>query len=362
MDKVETDAKDILKKLGEFSSYLANLEAGIDREECFKIPLIIIRQTMSFDVSILYEISNVVDNLLILNVTQIFDPEGYRADLAVGKKLVLDLDNPDPLFINEVKAYISSSVSFINVPNEGCDMVGYIYLPEGLGNGFLFGGDYCGHESSVKDYEASVCEIMCNLLSTKLVKSQFELWAVYDSLTGLRNSKSIKDEVALVCKRFDRKTGSTAVIAMCDVDHFKKVNDTYGHIQGDLVLEELGKIISESMRKHFDVAGRYGGEEFLLLFDETTVEESLMIVERIREKIATYPFTKCDSSGCPIEGQSLSITVSFGIAGKNGDGEIRDEVEWITRADRALYQSKHDGRNRTSLWSIKLEKNRLPTT
>ena len=351
MDKIETDAKDILNKLGSFSSYLATLDATIDIDDCFSIPLEIIRQAMDFHVSVLYEITNVVDNRLIVEIKRVFDPEGYRSDLREGKKLILNIDNPDRIFVNEVKAFKSHTISCINVPNEGCDMVGYIYLPEGLGGGYLFGGDYCGQESRIRDYEASVCEVMCNLLSTTLIKTQFEQLAVYDSLTGLRNSRSIKEEVIHICKRFERKASSVASIALCDIDHFKKVNDTYGHIQGDLILNEVGKILSDSMRKHFDLAGRYGGEEFLLIFDETNSMETFKVIERIRKKIAANHFSKSDASGRPVEGEFLSVTMSFGIAEKSDESGTGNYLEWISRADRALYQSKHDGRNRTTCWS-----------
>lgn len=355
MDKIETDAKDILNKLGSFSSYLTGIDASSDIDECFTLPLEIMRQTMEFDVSVLYKITNVVDNSLIVEIQRVFDPEGYRSDLREGEKLLLDIDNPDPIFINEVTAYKYHKISCINVPNEGCDMVGYIYLPDGLGGGYLFGGDFCGQESAIKDYEASVCEVMCNLLSTTLIKTQFKQLAVYDSLTGLRNSRSIREKVTRICRRFGRKSESVATIALCDIDHFKKVNDTYGHIQGDLVLGEVGKILSDSMRQHFDIAGRYGGEEFLLIFDETDADEAFKVVERIRAKIAAYRFIKCDAAGNPVQGEFLSITVSFGVAEKSGEGESCEDSEWISRADRGLYQSKEDGRNRTTCWSKDLD-------
>lgn len=351
MDKVETNAKDILNQLGSFSSYLTGLNGTEDLDACFKLPLEIIRQTMAFDVSVLYEITNVVDNRLIVEIKRLFDPDGYRSDLREGKKILLDIDNPDGKFINEVKAYKFHKVSSINVPNEGCDMVGYIYLPEGLGGGYLFGGDYCGQESAIKDYEASVCEVMCNLLSTTLLKTQFEQLAVFDSLTGLRNSGSIKEEVQRICKRFQRKKSSVASIVLGDIDHFKHVNDTYGHIQGDLILKEVGEILADSMRQHFDMAGRYGGEEFLLVFDETNSDETISIIERIREKIGTNRFSKSDSAGRPVKGESVSITMSFGIAEKTGASLSNGGLEWIARADQALYASKRNGRNRSTCWS-----------
>jgi len=355
MDKIETDAKDILNKLGYFSSYLTDINASTDTDDCFTLPLEIMRQTMAFDVSVLYKITNAVDDRLIVQIQRVFDPVGYRSDLREGEKLILDIENPDRIFINEVKAYKYHKISCINVPNEGCDMVGYIYLPEALGGGYLFGGDFCGQESGIRDYEASVCEVMCNLLSTTLIKTQFEQLAVYDSLTGLRNSRSIKEELTRICRRFERKPEAVASIAICDIDHFKKVNDTYGHIQGDLILSEVGKILSDSMRNHFDIAGRYGGEEFLLLFDETNAVETFKVVERIREKIATNHFSKCDAAGKPVKDEFLSITMSFGVAEKCGEIESCDAPEWISRADRGLYLSKQNGRNRTTCLSEDLD-------
>lgn len=355
MDKVETDAKVVLNQLGSLSSYLTGLDASMEMDATFNLPLEMMRKAMAFDVSVLYEITNVVDNLLIVEIARVFDPDGYRSDLREGKKLILDMKDPEGIYINEVKAFKSRKISCINVPNEGCDMVGYVYLPESLGGGYLFGGDYCGQESGVRDYEASVCEIMCNFLSTILIKTQFEQLAVYDSLTGLANSRSIKEEVARICNRFGRKAGSAASIVLCDIDHFKMVNDTHGHIQGDLILKEVGQILDSSMRKHFDVAGRYGGEEFLLVFDETGLPATFEIVERIREKIADHPFAKTDRAGKPVKGESINITMSFGICENLAESGGCDALEWISRADRALYRSKHDGRNRTTSWSEALD-------
>ncbi|WP_300668202.1 GGDEF domain-containing protein [Desulfoluna sp.] len=351
MDKAETDAKHVLNQLGSLSSYLTGMDASVERDACFHLPLDIMREAMAFDVSVLYEVSNVVDNWLILEVTRVFDPIGYRSDLREGQKLRLDLDHPEGIYINEILAFTSRQISHINVPNQGCDMMGFVYVPESLGGGYLFGGDYCGQESGVRDYEASVCEIMCNFLSTILIKTQLEQLAVYDGLTGLHNSRSIKEEVSRLCNRFTRKTEAVASIVLCDIDHFKAVNDTYGHIQGDLVLKEVGEILSASMRKDFDVAGRYGGEEFLLVLDETQRSDAFAIVERLRKKIEAHAFGKTDKAGKPIPGEFLRITLSFGIAENRADSEPCDALAWIARADTALYHSKRGGRNRVSLWN-----------
>ncbi len=348
MNKITTDAEQVLKQIGDLSSYLAGIDRNTDVEECFTVPLEIMQKTMGFDVSVLYKITNCVDNSLLLRVKKVLDPEHYRTDLIENKRLQLKLDDPDPLFINEVQCYKTKSISLINVPNAGCDIMGFVYLPKSLGEGYLFGGDFCGKESLVQDYEASVCEIICNMLSTIFFKTEFETLAVFDHLTGLYNSGKIKEEVERICSRLDRKSGTQTSIVMCDIDHFKKINDTYGHIQGDIILRELGRILSSSMREYFDIAGRYGGEEFLLIFEETALESAFEIAERLRKRIKKNRFTKVDSGGNPIENQFLNITMSFGIAQNRKDIPCTGR-EWISRADEALYKSKKQGRDRVTI-------------
>ncbi|MDY0220240.1 MAG: GGDEF domain-containing protein [Desulfobacterium sp.] len=349
-DKLETDAKQVLKRIGELSSFLSSVNLTEAKEECFNIPLEIMQKSMSFHVSVLYKITNVVENRLLVKIERVFDPDGYRKDLLEGTRLVLDLDNVDPIYLNEVRAFKSKKVSSINVPGIGCDIMGFVFLPDSFGGGYLFGGDFCGSESQVKDYEASVCEIMCNYLSTILIKAEFENLAVIDSLTKLYNARKIKEEVARVSSRFERRADSRACVVMCDIDHFKTINDTWGHIQGDLVLREMGVILAGAMRQFFDLAGRYGGEEFLLLFDETSSDQALAIVERIRTQIENHDFTRVDRQGKPVPGRFISVTMSFGIAENSKQSQFGDTTEWIARADKALYLSKQGGRNCSTVW------------
>jgi len=350
MDKLETDAKHVLNQLSELSSFLASPRITGDMSLCFEKPLEIMQKTMSFDVSVLYKITNAVEDALLLKIIRVSDPRGLRPDFYPGKRLQLNLDAPDPIFINEVRAFKTRKVSSINVPGIGCDIMGFVYLPETFGGGYLFGGDFCGNESSVKAHEASVCEIISNYLSTILIKEQFEQLAVYDNLTGLFNSRKIKEETDRVCSRFRRKTGDCATAALCDIDHFKAVNDTFGHLQGDAVLKEVGSLLNGSMRRDFDIAGRYGGEEFLILFDESDMLTAFAIVERIRKKIELHRFNRVDVTGAPIPGKHLFITLSFGLAENCPQGTLGRE-EWLNRADQALYTSKEQGRNKTTMWN-----------
>ncbi|MCG8642610.1 MAG: GGDEF domain-containing protein [Desulfobacterales bacterium] len=348
--KDKSDAKTVLTQLGSLSEFLTTLDAGAEKSDCFDFPLEIIRQTMLFDVSVLYRVSNLIENRLILEVVKVLDPDGLRLDLKEGRKIRLFLDNRDKRYLNEVAAFLDQKVSHINVPGMGCDIMGYVYLPESFGGAYLFGGDFCGKESSVKDYEVASVEIMCNFVSAILLKTQFKQQAEYDHLTGLFNSGKIKQEAEKIIKRAERKKGSVASIALGDIDFFKTINDTHGHIQGDRVLKQVGDILSSHMRSVFDIAGRYGGEEFLLIFDETDEEQTFKIVERLRQRIETTRFDRVNQSGGIVKGQFLNITISFGVARLGVFENDQTAADWVSRADNALYASKENGRNRTTIF------------
>ena len=350
MKKGTSDAKMILNHLGRLFGFLKNLDAKAGVDESFDYPLEILRQTMMFDMSVLYKVSNVIEDRLILEIVKKIDPKGLRPDLSEGGRLRIFLHAPDQRYMNEATAFLTQQVSYENVPGTGCDIIGYVYLPESFGGAYLFGGDFYGKEASVKYYEVAGIEIMCNFLSTLLMKTQFQYQAEIDHLTGLFNSYKIKQKADVVVRRFERKPLSSACIAMGDIDFFKAVNDTYGHIQGDLVLKKTGEILSSSMRGVFDVAGRYGGEEFLLIFDETDEAHAFQIVERLRKTIEATPFEQADKTGMGMEHKFFHITMSFGIAGLTKDSDIKTAVDWIARADAALYASKQQGRNRVTLY------------
>ena len=127
---------------------------------------------------------------------------------------------------------------------------------------------------------------------------------------------------------------------MCDIDHFKRVNDTYGHPAGDAVLREVCRRIAACVRKA-DIAVRYGGEEFMLILPEADVNSLLAIGEKIRLAVATSPV------GLGAVGGSLAITLSVGIAAFHADVDSADSL--IARSDRMLYRAKENGRNRVEL-------------
>lgn len=160
--------------------------------------------------------------------------------------------------------------------------------------------------------------------------------AVKDQLTGLHNRRYF-DTHGVSLLEATRKTGKALSAVMCDIDHFKSINDRYGHDVGDVVLKEIAGRITKNVRS-LDLACRIGGEEFVILMPETDTQVATLAAERIREEIAALPVI--------VDGGSIKVdvTMSLGIASLDpGDETLRDLVR---RADEALYAAKRDGRNR----------------
>jgi diguanylate cyclase (GGDEF)-like protein len=345
MSKENNSAEHLLNLLGELSYHLNNISH--QEQSYFVKPLQIINQALGFHIGVLYKITNIIENDLILEVVSVCNPDLIRPDLAPGTKICLDIEHPPVEFTNEVMAFKQRNVSAINIPGWGCDMVGSIYIPENLGLGYLLGGDYFGDESDVQEHEVRTCEIMCNMLSSVLMKTQFEKLASYDGLTGLLNSRTIREELEKTFQRQQRKVTGSGAVVLADIDFFKKINDVYGHIQGDSVLQEVGQIFDAAIRKHLDVAGRYGGEEFLLIYEDSEKTQVLNIVERLRQTIADHKFKKIGPNGNPLESEFLQVTMSFGIA--LFDKPLETSKQILAQADAALYRSKTGGRNKVTI-------------
>jgi diguanylate cyclase (GGDEF)-like protein len=162
-----------------------------------------------------------------------------------------------------------------------------------------------------------------------------------DALTGLYNRWYVMEKIESEMNRSLRH-GSPVAVLMIDIDHFKRVNDTWGHAAGDLVLKSVGQVLRDSCRI-YDVPGRYGGEEFCVVLPETALGSSPAVAERIRTRVA--------AAMVPAGGSAINVTASIGIAGIDDDtaDAILTANALIDRADRALYVAKHRGRNRVEL-------------
>lgn len=164
-----------------------------------------------------------------------------------------------------------------------------------------------------------------------------------DSLTGLYNRSFVVEKLDSELNRAVRH-GSPMSLLMLDVDHFKRVNDTFGHAAGDQVLIAIGKLLRDSCRV-YDVPGRYGGEEFCIVLPETRLGNTSVVAERIRSRLEK---TELECGGAPFR-----VTVSIGIAGIDSSQDVNEvsPSALIDRADRALYTAKHRGRNRIEHWN-----------
>jgi diguanylate cyclase (GGDEF)-like protein len=162
-----------------------------------------------------------------------------------------------------------------------------------------------------------------------------------DSLTGLYNRWFVIEKLDSELNRSLRH-GSPMSLLMLDIDHFKRINDTWGHTAGDQVLQSIGKLLRDSCRV-YDVPARYGGEEFCIVLPETKPDNTTIVAERIRHRLASTELVCGDSS--------IVVTASIGIAGVDATAdEILSPALLIERADRALYSAKSRGRNRIEKW------------
>jgi diguanylate cyclase (GGDEF)-like protein len=159
--------------------------------------------------------------------------------------------------------------------------------------------------------------------------------ARFDELTGLCNRRYLFDRLTQEILRA-RRYGSPLSILLVDLDHFKRINDTYGHLMGDTVLATVASVIRDTIRAT-DIPGRYGGEEICIVLTETKVEGAQLVAERLRRRIATEPFPAA-------AGGMFQVTCSIGLVEYRDD--LKDLVAFLELADRALYQAKALGRNR----------------
>jgi len=171
------------------------------------------------------------------------------------------------------------------------------------------------------------------------LRANFEMslaMALTDSLTGNYNRRYLVSHLQALTGRA-ASTGKTIGVMMLDVDHFKLINDTYGHQVGDEVLREVAQRITHNVR-NFDLVARYGGEEFVVVMPDTGPEIALMVAERLRGKMADVAFV------VPSAKRDLNVTISIGVACAHSSNE--QPAHLLQRADEALYSAKQQGRNR----------------
>ncbi len=189
-------------------------------------------------------------------------------------------------------------------------------------------------EEIIKGFPISESNKMDVIKKINFMYSHTKHLSVTDALTGLYNRRHFDNMIEREFLRAKRYSNNLS-IAIIDIDFFKKVNDTYGHLCGDYILKEVAYLILENFRKT-DMIFRYGGEEILVILTETPIEKAIIPLERLRKSIENYPFN--------YDGQDIRITISIGAESINP--EISNFEKLIDNADKALYQAKENGRNR----------------
>lgn len=199
-------------------------------------------------------------------------------------------------------------------------------------------------DTRVRELEERLASVESENLDLVLKNSILSEIAARDMLTGLYNRLYVTEKIDSEMNRSQRH-GCPVSILMLDIDHFKRVNDSFGHSAGDGVLRSVAQVLRDSCRV-YDIPGRYGGEEFCIVLPETKVGNTTVVAERIRERLAANRFV--------IGSDSVVVTASIGIAGIDSiesEGVVSPSA-LIDRADRALYSAKHLGRNRVELWDM----------
>lgn len=172
-------------------------------------------------------------------------------------------------------------------------------------------------------------------------QQQLHALATTDALTGAFNRGTIlahaREEISSIERRRQVKNDYTLSFILLDIDHFKRVNDTYGHLMGDKVLEKMVQRVREAARD-YDLIGRFGGEEFLLILPDADFEGAVTAAERIRHAVGSRPFALNEGE--------VRVTVSLGVSTSRPGEQNLDEV--LQRADAGLYRAKAEGRNRVA--------------
>lgn len=243
------------------------------------------------------------------------------------KILCLELDE----ILNELGEVPSMKTLGIIKPGLIVPLIG-----KGKLNGIIILGERI-NQSEFSESEKEFLLALSSLAGIAIHNAYLYEMATTDMMTKLKIHHFFQTTLLEERERAKSSNGHLSIIMM-DIDHFKDFNDTYGHTCGDVALINVARLIMEKVRQ-IDIAARYGGEEFSVVLPHTEIEEALVVAERIRESI--------EETSVECSGKELKLTISVGVAQYDPEKD-NDNRELIERADKALYKSKQDGRNRIS--------------
>lgn len=220
-----------------------------------------------------------------------------------------------------------------------------VYIPM-LKEGEIYGAVKIGPKINGEPFTENDLEFFSTLGSQAVIafeNARLYSLAITDSITKLYIHRYFQLRLDEEVKRSQRYN-SALTLLMCDIDHFKEINDTYGHQQGDVILKEVSLILRRNVRAT-DIACRYGGEEFVIILPETTQSDAKIVAERIRKDVATFEFPSLTQKQ-----PFIHCTISIGVAGFPLNANDKDEL--IQKADSSMYRAKGAGRNKVVLCGI----------
>ncbi|MEK6684198.1 MAG: sensor domain-containing diguanylate cyclase [Nitrospirota bacterium] len=256
------------------------------------------------------------------------------------------LNQDEPLAIQDVKRY----PKFDNPIMRGEGVRSLIAAPlkaEGRIMGILYVDDFKTRRYTTR--EVSLLLLLSTMATMAIEKTELlertRLLALTDELTGLFNHRHFRQQLNIEISRADRSRQSLSLM-MIDIDYFKHYNDTNGHLKGNDVLKEMGRILKEVTRE-VDIVARYGGEEFAIVMPDTDHRKAQIVSERLRRRIKSHQFEEAHKQ------PDKKLTVSIGLASYPENAGTAFEL--IEQADQALYEAKHAGRNTVRVSHRKLK-------
>ncbi len=265
-------------------------------------------------------------------------PEIRRAIEQQCPVLVRDVQR-DPLFAKVRGEWQERGVSIathsaIAVPFTMTEQNRGVFFLRTLGSDPPLGDEDLIFAEKVIDTCVGVIEKAYKLEDAQSAKDRYEWLATVDALTGCLNRRALLDQLDTETERV-RRYGQSVSVLMVDLDHFKQVNDTHGHLMGDAVLRQVGVLLRGEMRA-VDTVARFGGDEFVVLLPETSLGGARALADRIRGLIANADFSD--------DGSGICLTASFGVTAISAD-DVDEPEAVLRRVDRILYRAKDEGRN-----------------
>ncbi|EIJ41896.1 diguanylate cyclase (GGDEF) domain-containing protein [Beggiatoa alba B18LD] len=242
--------------------------------------------------------------------------------------ILLDDILPFPSYSHQQTGFTCLCLPLISEESEG--VIGIAVLAQEIG-------------ITQPDYQLQILGMLRTLIAAAMEKARLFQLATMDSLTGLYTRRYFDIRLHEEIVRLQRHGGDVSLILL-DIDHFKRINDTYGHLHGDYILRGVAELLLNTTRRDIDIVSRYGGEEFIILLPHTGIEGAYVVAERIRQNCQDYPFKTPTEEAC-------LITLSGGIATMNQVNLLNSE-ELIHRADLMLYAAKNSGRNQMMQYGL----------